>query len=250
MVKLIYCFILFMTSFNLWADNFYPVGSSCTSLHLNKNRISAMCRATNGREYANDIEIRGVTNRDGMLTLENDMGVASNLEATCSDLEIDSDFVLGGRCSDSTGRFKWSSLNLEKVIFNYNGTLAYRSNGFLDFNKTCSNISLNTWPCYDNETYFCYDATVFADCTAENGKVYGTSIVLRGVNVANGILYFEKDTSVQTGFHRACEIFSVVDSTGLLAAVCPNNESKKKWTTLDLTKVIGNYNGVLAYREE
>lgn len=236
MTKLICCIILFLTTFSLRAENLLPIGSSCVFQGMDGIHFTAKCSAANGQAYLNDIELRGVINRDGILTFEGDSSVTSSPITTCKDLDIDAYFVLSGKCLDNSGRWRRSTLSLEGFIFNYNGTLTYRSSGFLDLGKSCRNLGLK-------------DATLVADCTAEDGRAYPTSIVLRGVNTANGVLYFEKDTTVNSTFHEHCT-HRFVDSNGILAGICENVESRVKWSTLDLSKVIGNYNGVLAYRKE
>lgn len=241
MTKFICCIALFLASFSLWADGDSP-SESCRIIDLDRTEenpvwsIRGLCKAQNGGKYYSSLPVRDVINLGGRLAFKNESGLGQDINGTCKYLNIDSDLVLGGLCPDEAKQWKWSSLSLDKVIYNYNGTLVYPGGNFSDIGKTCSNIGRNR-------------ESMSAYCKAENGSLYYTVIRIRGVNNSNGVLVFEKDSSVLSKFSIKCREL-MISPEGILSGKCPNNQKEFIWSSLDLSKVIGNFNGTLVYREE
>lgn len=104
---------------------------------------------------------------------------------------------------------------------------------FLDFSQTCSSILLER-------------ASVSANCKAENGGVYKTSLRLRGINNHNGVLRVEADTSKKSTFHDVCRNTGI-DDYGILYASCPESNGRYRASYIDLKDHISNFNGSLVY---
>lgn len=107
---------------NLWADNFT---NTCENLQITKATISAECKASNGGTYKTALRLRGVSNRNGVLTVESNLKLFSKFHKTCKDCAVDANGVLGGRCKNDRGAYVWTQLDLKPLLFNYNGTLVY-----------------------------------------------------------------------------------------------------------------------------
>ncbi len=105
--------------------------------------------------------------------------------------------------------------------------------GFMDIRTSCRNLKLEK-------------ASLRAECTAKNGGVYQSSIRLRGVHNKNGTLIYDGGTSAYSKFHVSCKDASV-DARGILSAQCLTESSTYLATTLDLAKIVANYNGALVF---
>lgn len=98
---------------------------------------------------------------------------------------------------------------------------------------TCSNFTITK-------------ASIKANCIAENGGKYITSLRLRGVQNHNGVLKVNNNSRIMSDFHVTCTKVAV-DENGVLGAACKNSRNAYVWTFLDLNPILSNYNGTLVY---
>jgi hypothetical protein len=129
-------------------------------------------------------------------------------------------------------------INMDKLVMVVLASLvnvhAYSSeSSFQQFSETCADIKI-------------VKASVSASCTAENGGVYKTSLRLRGVNNANATLRIDSDTSTKSYFHHDCKRIAIID--GVLEAKCKDTQGNWRFSSLDLTPFLKNYNGTLVYQ--
>jgi len=113
--------------------------------------------------------------------------------------------------------------------------LAFAANAddFRDITKSCKELTLEK-------------ASITAQCTAENGAIYISALRLRGVNVVDGVLTLDENTATMSKFHTKCKE-TAIDSKGILAGKCLNDQKQYVWSFLDLKPLIRNYNGTLVY---
>ncbi len=116
---------LFIFASQLNAYSFREILTTCSTLALDKASISAVCTAENGAKYKTSIRLRGISNRNGSLVVEDDSAIRSVFHKTCKNTGIDSKAVLAGTCKDDAGSYVWTSLDLKRILKNYNGTLVY-----------------------------------------------------------------------------------------------------------------------------
>lgn len=91
-----------------------------------------------------------------------------------------------------------------------------------------------------------YKASIKANCTAESGAKYITSLRLRGITNYNGILKINSDSRIMSDFHVSCNKLTL-DANGKLGASCKNFKNEYTWSFIDLNQILRNYNGTLVY---
>lgn len=116
---------LALASSSVLGDNFLNIVETCTQITLEKASVSALCAARNGGKYKTAIRLRGVNNHDGVLTVERDSSIPSVFFNTCTNATLDDFGVLTAKCLDNNRRYRTSSLDITRIIKNYNGTLVY-----------------------------------------------------------------------------------------------------------------------------
>jgi hypothetical protein len=242
MKKFILCSVLLMVSTHLWAidssdhlsdNHFANITKSCkiADYIYEKGYFIAKCRAKDGRVYNTSLRLRMV-NRSGRLTEDTSQG---DWPDSCRFPAIDSAGVIATRCPDNFGRYKWSTVNITKSVFNYNGSLVYKDavDRFLDISKTCENFGNR-------------GTSLYANCKASNGWPHTSWILLRGLNVYNGVLTIEKDSNKPSTLSDHCRRLEV-DSKGELSGECRDDSGNYIKSSVQLAKLIFNYNGSLVY---
>ncbi len=98
---------------------------------------------------------------------------------------------------------------------------------------TCSNFTM-------------IKSSIKANCNAESGAKYISSLRLRGIINYNGILKISSDSRIMSDFHLTCNNVTV-DASGQLSASCKNFRNVYTWSAINLNQILRNYNGTLVY---
>ena len=98
--------------------------NSCRNIRVDEATLSARCRRVNGGFNRTSIEIRGIENRDGILTYLSDATDSSNYQNSCQNIQVYKSF-LSARCQRVNGSSSTTSISI-RGIENRDGALNYR----------------------------------------------------------------------------------------------------------------------------
>lgn len=95
--------------------------SSCRSITIRDNVLSAICRTANGAENRTSLILDGLNNIDGNLVFQR--GTVSTFQRSCSNIQIQRD-LLSANCRATNGAVRRTTLILNDIN-NINGILRF-----------------------------------------------------------------------------------------------------------------------------
>jgi CVNH domain len=115
----------------------YPKKCSNERIFLRNNatKLSAVCRQVNGLPFASEIDLLGITNRNGRL-IQNPLVGTTSFFTTCNSIQVFNG-VLSAYCKNLNGQYKPNAIALQEIS-NYDGHLQYEINKVI--NETSDKI--------------------------------------------------------------------------------------------------------------
>lgn len=115
----------------------YPKKCSNERIFLrgNATKLSAVCKQVNGIPIASEIDLLGITNKNGRL-IQNPLVITTSFFTTCNSIMVLGG-VLSAYCKNSNGTYKPNAIALQEIS-NYNGHLQYEFNKVI--NETADKI--------------------------------------------------------------------------------------------------------------
>jgi CVNH domain len=98
--------------------------NSCQNIRVYETTLSARCRRVNGGSNRTSIEIRGIRNRNGILTYLSNATDSSSYQNSCRNVRVYGT-TLSARCRRANGGSNTTSIRI-RGIENRDGTLNYR----------------------------------------------------------------------------------------------------------------------------
>ncbi|HEX8289516.1 MAG TPA: CVNH domain-containing protein [Pyrinomonadaceae bacterium] len=215
---------------------------SCRDIRVYGNTLSARCRTERGGYVATSIEIRGITNINGVLEYLREGRGRSTYQQTCNNIRI-SGATLSARCLREDNSYNNTSIYLRGIV-NNDGRLEYNrgdggnngdnsppSNNPASFQDSCRNIRVNM-------------TTLTAQCRDENGRWQASSIEIRGIRNVNGNLEYLREGRRRSTYQDSCTEIRINGSN--LRARCQRENGSYKPTSIELIGIV-NDNGRLRY---
>lgn len=215
---------------------------SCRDISVYGNTLSARCRTERGAYIATSIEVRGITNVNGVLEYLREGRGRSTYQETCNNIRI-SGATLNARCRREDNSYNSTSIYLRDIV-NNNGRLEYNrgggsgndspnppSNNPANFQDSCRNIRVNM-------------TTLSAQCRSENGRWRDSSVEIRGITNVNGDLEYLREGRRRSTYQDSCTEIRIDGSN--LRARCQRQNGSYKRTSIELIGIV-NDNGRLRY---
>ena len=230
------------SEFAVFLQQYASFQDSCRDIRVNGNTLSARCRTERGAYIATTIEIRGITNVNGVLEYLRQGRGRSTYQETCSNIRI-SGATLNARCRREDNSYNNTSIYLRDIV-NNNGRLEYNrdggggndspnppSNNPASFQDSCRNIRVDV-------------TTLSAQCRSENGRWRDSSVEIRGITNVNGDLEYLREGRRRSTYQDSCTEIRIDGAN--LRARCQRQNGSYKRTSIELIGIV-NDNGRLRY---
>lgn len=229
------------TKFATSLQQYASFQDSCRDIRINGNTLSARCLNERGNYATTSIEVRGITNVNGVLEYLRDGRGRSTYQDSCRDIRING-ANLSAQCQREDNSYNYSSIILRDIV-NNDGRLQYsRGNGgnipnppsdnSASFQESCRNIRVA-------------QTTLSAQCRGENGRWRDSSIEIRGITNMNGNLEYLRDGRGRSTYQNSCSNIRI--NGARLQARCQRENGSYRQSSINLIGIV-NDNGRLRYR--
>lgn len=217
---------------------------TCRDIRIYGATLSARCLTERGSYVSTSIEIRGVSNNNGILEYSRNERGRSSYQETCNDIRVNG-ANLSAQCRRADGSNNYTSIYLRDIV-NNNGRLEYGRNGGggsgnypnppssnnpANFQDSCRNIRVSV-------------TTLSAQCRDDNRRWRDSSIQIRGITNVDGNLEYLRDGRGRSTYQETCRDIRI--SGARLEARCQRADGSTKRTSVNLIGIV-NDDGRLRY---